>query len=223
MAKQNKTVDRIQAVWNKLGGENGIDRLLKGELSVVKTPHPWRREGNIVYFTVVGEGVTGEEWINWFDDQNIPFEKKGMGRQKEILLSPDFIPTVGKVEIAVLDSQTCGISKNGYLFTRQVRQYAESRGYKRPNPDIACYIRKLFTDADFYQTGFREILPMHDPIRLPAGTSHFLTSKIDYAGWSLHPHNIRIWHGDDGGISDTEDKHYRRWSRDCGFAYIVPE
>jgi hypothetical protein len=35
MAKNNRTVDRIQAVWNKLGGEQGVDRLLNGELQLI--------------------------------------------------------------------------------------------------------------------------------------------------------------------------------------------
>ena len=35
MSKNNKTVDRIQAVWNKLGGEEGVDRLLNGETMIV--------------------------------------------------------------------------------------------------------------------------------------------------------------------------------------------
>lgn len=36
MAKNNSTVDRIQAVWNKLGGEKGVTRLLNGELKLVE-------------------------------------------------------------------------------------------------------------------------------------------------------------------------------------------
>lgn len=45
MSKQNKTVDRIQAVWNKLGGEDGVDALLNGEMKLVDKSildiHPW--------------------------------------------------------------------------------------------------------------------------------------------------------------------------------------
>lgn len=37
MAKNNVTVDRVQAVWNKLGGEEGVGRLLRGELKLVET------------------------------------------------------------------------------------------------------------------------------------------------------------------------------------------
>ncbi len=36
MAKNNATVDRVQAVWNKLGGEEGVDRLLCGDLKLVE-------------------------------------------------------------------------------------------------------------------------------------------------------------------------------------------
>lgn len=39
MARNNATVDRIQAVWNKLGGENGVDRFLRGEIAVTVVEH----------------------------------------------------------------------------------------------------------------------------------------------------------------------------------------
>lgn len=39
MARNNATVDRIQAVWNILGGEDGVDRLISGELEVVQKSH----------------------------------------------------------------------------------------------------------------------------------------------------------------------------------------
>lgn len=35
MSKNNKTVDRIQAVWNIIGGEEGADRLINGETMIV--------------------------------------------------------------------------------------------------------------------------------------------------------------------------------------------
>lgn len=36
MGKDNRTPDRIQAVWNILGGEEGVDRLLAGKLKLVE-------------------------------------------------------------------------------------------------------------------------------------------------------------------------------------------
>lgn len=41
MAKYPKTLGRIEAVWNKLGGEEGVDRFLANELIVVE------RNGNV--------------------------------------------------------------------------------------------------------------------------------------------------------------------------------
>ena len=37
-ARDMKTVDRISAVWKKLGGEDGISRFLSGELIVTELP-----------------------------------------------------------------------------------------------------------------------------------------------------------------------------------------
>ena len=39
MSKYPNTLGRIEAVWNKLGGEDGVDRFLRGEL-VVAVPTP---------------------------------------------------------------------------------------------------------------------------------------------------------------------------------------
>lgn len=41
MASNNRTIDRIQAVWNKLGGEEGVDRFLEGDQVVTN-------RGNVV-------------------------------------------------------------------------------------------------------------------------------------------------------------------------------
>lgn len=38
MAKNNSVPDRIQAVWNVLGGDEGIDKILSGEIKVNLTP-----------------------------------------------------------------------------------------------------------------------------------------------------------------------------------------
>ena len=42
MAKYPKTLGRIEAVWNKLGGEEGVDRFLRGELTVSAPTRVWK-------------------------------------------------------------------------------------------------------------------------------------------------------------------------------------
>lgn len=59
MAKNNATVDRVQAVWNKLGGEEGVDRLLRDELKIVEV-HP--REFTIWKTIKIGICKTSDEY-----------------------------------------------------------------------------------------------------------------------------------------------------------------
>ena len=52
MSKNNRTVDRVQAVWNILGGEKGVDRLLRGELKVSVPARSWLEKDGVIYFFV---------------------------------------------------------------------------------------------------------------------------------------------------------------------------
>src|SRR3989344_5098096 len=85
MSKYPKTLGRIEAVWNKLGGEDGVDRFLRDELSVSEPIRSWRKEdgltvGKLLFTTQTGiavydcgdyfrftlpatDGTTGEDWI----------------------------------------------------------------------------------------------------------------------------------------------------------------
>lgn len=44
MAKNNTTVDRIQAVWNLLGGEEGVEKLLNHRIKLIEVD----AEGKVV-------------------------------------------------------------------------------------------------------------------------------------------------------------------------------
>jgi hypothetical protein len=67
MSKYPKTLGRIEAVWNKLGGEEGVDRFLRGELTVSETPRKWRERGGIIYLSVTSDGTTGPDWRDRFN------------------------------------------------------------------------------------------------------------------------------------------------------------
>ncbi len=38
------TLGRVEAVWNKLGGEEGVDRFLRGDTAVSEPTRSWREE-----------------------------------------------------------------------------------------------------------------------------------------------------------------------------------
>ena len=71
MSKYPKTLGRIEAVWNKLGGEDGVDRFLSGKLSVSEPTHSLRQEDGVIYFSVTSDGTTGEDETRaWTIKQN---------------------------------------------------------------------------------------------------------------------------------------------------------
>ncbi|MDP3734968.1 MAG: hypothetical protein Q8R39_00905 [bacterium] len=159
MAKYPKTLGRIEAVWNKLGGEEGVDRFLRGELSVSEPARRWREENGVISFTVMSDGTTGPRWIP-------RLEKNGFhigDHAKNVLRSLDFKPTSGvTTEIEVL---------KGILFdspsriTSKIRAEARRRNLEKPNAEVACLIREMFPDKEIEAMGLCLIMAMHEPIK----------------------------------------------------------
>ena len=143
MSKYPKTLGRIEAVWNKLGGEDGVDRFLRNELTVSKLTRSWREEDGVIYLPpLVSDGTTGPLWIPRLEKQGFRIEDYA----KQVLRSPDFKPTNGvTTEIAVL---------KGVLFedndrsTKKIRAEADKRKLEKPNAELACLIREKFTNKD---------------------------------------------------------------------------
>jgi hypothetical protein len=42
MSKNNKTIDKIQAVWNIIGGDDGADALIRRELVIRPAERVWK-------------------------------------------------------------------------------------------------------------------------------------------------------------------------------------
>jgi hypothetical protein len=58
------TLDQIEAIINKLGGEEGADALLRDELIIQPKPLPFPRNENGHYvLKIVGRALTGREEI----------------------------------------------------------------------------------------------------------------------------------------------------------------
>jgi hypothetical protein len=157
MAKSNKTVDRIQAVWNKLGGEDGVDRLLRGEVTIVQAPPKWREEQGVVYFSVTSDGTSGEDWITRLQDQGFVVK----GEAKRLLRSSAFQPTNGiTTRVAVLKGELFGPTN-----AHSVLHEGRKRNLFRLNAETACLIREKFTDDELKKMGLQKIICMHDPKR----------------------------------------------------------
>ena len=176
-------------------------------LSVINETHaikpikrPWKKIGDIIYFSVISDGTSGAGWLKMFKNKG-----KISDFAEEILLSDKFIPTCGiKYNIAV----TTGVSfldKNFEIYTEDVHLGALSRKFKKPNFEVACLIRKKFSNKEILKfMGLSMITIMHEPfitvvdpkiLCVEASGNNFLRAISDV----------------NGGI----------WHEDCGFAYEV--
>ena len=200
MAKNNKTVDRIQAVWNILGGEDGIDRLLRGEIRVSEPERAWREQGGVIYFNVTSDGTTGKDWITRLERKNF---RVGDSAQS-VLRSSDFKPTDGVTyEIAVLKDM---LFSDRDRITKKIRAEADKRNLTKPNAEVACLIREKFCDDDLEAMGLLWIVTMHEPINNFEGYPHLLSAYQSV--------------NNSGGFDASRGNPYVRWGL-SGFAFVV--
>lgn len=193
---------QIEAVVNKLGGMDGVNKFLRGELIVSELTRSWREENGVIYFSVTSDGTTGEEWI-------VRLESKGFrvgDYVKRVLRSKDFKPTNGIIyEIAVLKSELFSDSNR---ITKTIRKEAKNRKLSTPNAEVACLIREKFTDKELKAMGLYWIVAMHKPIKDSGGGPGLLGVPRESGGsW------LGAAYGGPGG----------EWRRDRGFAFVVSQ
>lgn len=202
MKYPNITLGRVEAVWNKLGGEEGVERFLRGELTVIETTRNWREQDGVIYFTVTSDGATGLAWIERLESKGFHIGDYA----KQVLRSPDFKPTNGvTTEIAVLKGMLFEDSKR---ITKNIRSTAHEREWVAPNAEVACLIREMFTDGEIKAMGLAWITVMHEPINdSDGGPSLLYVSR----------------HGDGRWLGTSNGGPGRGWDRDGGFAFAVSQ
>jgi len=196
---KNVTFGQSEAIINKLGGEEGMNKFLRGELIVSEPTSKWRYHAGIIYATFVSDGTTGAEWI-------VRLEKKGIiltNYAKSMLLSDDFKPTKGvSYEIAILPG---GMWDDKNRTTKNIKLEASKRNLIEPNAETSCFIREMFSDKDIEVMGLQWILTMHEPIKNSGG------------GPSL----LGTYRYGDGSCLDADvDGSDSQWFRRGGFAFV---
>ncbi|MEK7614826.1 MAG: hypothetical protein AAB431_00385 [Patescibacteria group bacterium] len=173
---------------------------MKYDRIVTEPMPPWTERDGVISFSVTSNGMSGKAWIAHFEAKGSPV---GMFATS-VLLSPRFVPTNGvTTEIRVLkgilwQSDRARTSEN-------IREEATRRELVKPNAELACLIRDMFSDAEIAAMGLWGIVAMHDPIEGSHGNSNLLTAycRGDY---SLHPY---------------DDRPDRQWDDYFGFAFVV--
>lgn len=160
----------------------------------------WYEENGVIYFSVTSDGTTGEDWIQ-------RFKKKGFhvgDCAKSVLRSPDFKPTHGVTyRIAVLKGI---LFTDGYCTTSDIREYADKRKLTKPNAEVACLIREMFSDEELEAMGLRWIVVFHEPIKDSNG----------------YPDLLGTWRGGGGRwLSVFYGGPVEGWNSDDGFAFAL--
>lgn len=203
MKYPNITLGRIEAVWNKLSGEEGVDRFLRGEVVVSEPTPTWTvdGEGNI-HFTLTSNGLTREQW-----EEHL--ERRGWrisGWARKVLRRASDAPTGGVTyDIVVRPGKKISASDR---ITKKIRATAEAKGWQKPHWEVACLIRDTFTDDQLEQMDLWYIVTMHEPIHDSAGDPDLLDSDRRGGGRWLNAYCGRS--GD-------------KWDDHGGFAFVVPQ
>lgn len=162
----------------------------------------WYEENGVIYFEVTSDDTTGPQWIERLEKKGFQLTKWA----KEVLLSPDFKPTNGVIyRIAVLKGT---MFAEGDRTTRKIRAEADKRKFTKPEAELGCLIRDLFTDEEIEAMGLVWIVAFHEPIKVSDGGLRLLGANRYGGGPWLH------------ACCDEPD---RRWGRYDGFAFVVSQ
>ena len=201
-ASAGLTAGQLNAIVKKLGGHDMALRFLRDELSVSEPTRLWREEEGVIYFSVTSDGTTGGDWIK---------RLKGNGfhvgdSAKQMIRTPSFKPTNGMTtEVAVLRSM---LFEDNDRTTRKIRAEADRRKLGKPEPELACLIRKKFTDKEIEAMGLWHIVAMHEPINDSDGDPFLLSAGRHGVGRWLDAYS--------GGPGDG-------WHRGSGFAFAMSQ
>lgn len=196
-------LNAIVKLLKKQGGEDGPEKFLRGELTVCEPARLWREQDGVVYFTLPPtDGTIGPQWIKRLEKEDFRLSKWA----KDVLNSPDFKPTNGIIsKIAVLKDMLWNDSDRN---TKNIRAEADKRNLTKPNAEVACLIREMFSDKEIEAMGLWWIVAMHEPINDSVGGPFLLDADRD-----------------DGGhwLDTAYDRPGGEWFRGNGFAFVVSQ
>jgi hypothetical protein len=168
------TMDQMNAVvkiLRKQAGDDAVERLLRGELTVSAPTLAWIEVDGVIYFYVTSDGTTGEQWIARLEQKGFRVSDYAKG----LLRSKVFKPTSGvTTKVAVLRGSFFSVDRD--RTTRNVRAEADLRKWMKPNAEVACLIREKFSDEDLEKMDLWWIIAMHEPIEV-VGIPYLLTAR----------------------------------------------
>ena len=197
-ACQELTVRELNLLVKKHGGKKGVLRFLRQELS--KSNRSWSEKAGVISFSVTSDGTSGRKWIKRLERKGF---KVGV-HAKSALLSRQFKPTKGvTTNIKILKGEMWSDVRRT---TKNILATAVKRKLTRPNAEVACLIREMFSDIQLEAMGLRWVIVMHRFIKdVDGGPSALDICSRDDGSW------LRANYIGSG----------RKWDRERGFAFAT--
>lgn len=199
MKYNNLNLGQIEAIVNKIGGMDGVEKLLRDELIITEKKPKWTEKDGVIRFSVTSDYSSGEQWITRLQNKGFCVSNY----IQTILQSTRFMRTdSGTYEIAVLKGE---IFSDDERIITNIRKEAKKRNLRAPNADIACLIREKFSDKELEDMGLYWIIAIHEPIK-DSGYNPKLLGAYRRCGGSLD--------------SDHDNDCYK-WCQGSGFAFLA--
>lgn len=154
------------------------------------------------YITVVSDGLTGEQSISRLEavKYNLGDEAKFLMRSKDYIVTNGVVYRVGIIK----DSEFDDASRT----TENICKEAMRRCWIEPPAELARLLREKLSDEDLEKMGFVWLIVVHKTIAASDGYPNLLGLDRRGAGRKLNT---------------AYSIPGRRWSREYGFAFLVPQ
>ena len=114
----------------------------------------WTNENGTICFTVSSKGKTGSYWSKYY--------KKSSTQAHEILNSIFFKPYNKRIyNVQIIQGD---FLNNGLSTISQVKEEGLRKGLVLPPLELACIIRKNFSQDELAQMGLMWVITMHEPV-----------------------------------------------------------
>jgi hypothetical protein len=203
--KTNEIVRRINGGTiffdDVIAGMQGIIEGGSKRLKIDLIPEKkWLEKDDVIYLKVTSDGTSGPNWIERLEKQGFKLDKYA----KDLLWSKDFKATTNIVyTIAVLKGN---LFIDSGRITKKIRSEAKRRNLVTPNPEVACLIREMFSDAEIAAMRLDWIAVFHRSIKGSNGDFNLLHTKCT---------------ADNSCLNTRYDNPVLGWSMEHGFAFEV--
>lgn len=163
----------LSDIHEKLAGEDASQYLEylkavgRGEnpfpVNVVSVPGTatWESKGDLIYITLPpSEGVTGPQWIQYFDEQDINLSDDA----ETLLQSKAFQPTALGFIHKIVALRATFWKKDSERTTKAIQSEGVLRKWLETHPEAVCILRKCFSDKQLEKLGLLWIVGIHKPI-----------------------------------------------------------